>query len=113
MRKLVMGVVIGLLLGSVGTAFARSSSSKWTHSGPGYSCSNIVFAGIDTGVVCTSTKRDWAGGRLSVNVTQGYVVLAYKQSTRGGPIYFCKTGHVPVGYHGWSNGNLPYWDRCG
>lgn len=112
-KKFVVGLIAGLILGSAGTAIG-SAVNSWHESGPGYVCqNNVASAGIDYGPTCDTTKRDWAGGRLQVFVTNSGVGISYDQAKRGGTIYFCKKGLVPIGYHpGAAALHAGYWDGC-
>ena len=110
MRALLAALIIGITLGATGTAVGGVVATKWRHSTSAYTCSTNVAAGIDLGAICVSTKRDRIGGRLQMKIDRGSVSISYNHPKRGGEIYYCRTGLVPVGYH--PGGAIPHWDRC-
>jgi hypothetical protein len=110
MKTLIVAVTLGIILGATGTAVGGVMVSTWRHSSTAYTCSNNVAGGVDLGAICVSTKRDRIGGRLQVMIDRGSVSIVYNHPKRGGEIYYCRTGLVPVGYH--PGGALPHWDRC-
>ena len=108
--RVVAVLIVGMILGATGTAVAGVAASTWRHSTNAYTCSNRVVAGRDLGAICVSAKRDKTGGRLQLMIDRGSVSIVYNHPRRGGEIYYCRTGLVPVGYH--PGGALPHWDRC-
>jgi hypothetical protein len=110
MKKLLAGVLAGIAIGSVGTALASSTVVDWKKSQAGiYWCHGRYWNREAGDVKCVSARRDSAGGQLYVWVDNFQVFIGYAHPKRGGPIFGCRVGKEPVGYHG---GVLPHWDDC-
>jgi hypothetical protein len=106
--KTVAALAAGIMIGTAGTGIAGSNVVDWRHSKPhAYSCYGSTSRDLSL-VTCVSPKRDWAGGRLQVTMMPTSVIVTYRHPRRGGPIYVCRTGRVPVGYMGGLGG----WRGC-
>jgi hypothetical protein len=85
MKKLVAGLMIGLVLGVSSTAAIAASTVYWKRGGGSYSCE-----GTYTGVICKETNYQPA---YSVAIVRGNIIAAY----RGRVIFGCDRGYSPGG----------------
>jgi len=81
MKKLIAGLVAGLILGSASVAGATTSWTYWVRGGSSYTCT-----GIDSGVLCK--ERSWSG-LYGVSITKDYVGI----TRRGHALSGCKRGY--------------------
>jgi len=65
MKKVIAGLVAGLVLGSVSTAGAATNWTYWVRGGASYTCT-----GIETGVICK--EKPWSGV-YRVSITPSFV----------------------------------------
>jgi hypothetical protein len=77
MRKLIAGLVAGLVLGTAGTAIGAVTGGYWAQPNGLYSCS-----GISTYAVCKS-------GGFSVGVTDEFVFVQKGKPGGHGPLFTC------------------------
>lgn len=67
MRRLLAGLIAGLMLGATGVAGAATAVGYWTQGGTSYSCS-----GVSSGVIC---KEKY--GRYKISITPTFVGISY------------------------------------
>ena len=78
MRRVIAGVIAGLVLGTTGTAIgAVALKPYWSESGNAYTCQ-----GTNTGMLCKS-----AGFRFGV--TKDYVFMSKGYKSAKGPVFAC------------------------